>query len=397
MEKIHILFLIDVLYGTHGGAERALWNMTRLLPRDRYRCSVATFAAHSRLVAADQFDCPVHLFPIRRTYDWHALKTAWRLARLIRSERVSIVHTFFPASDLFGGVIARLSGCPILVSSRRDMGFQRSGMHRVAYRLAGKLFDQVHAVGDRVRLCHIQQDGLDPTKVVTVRNGVDLDEIDRAPNEFRVEGSGLENASHWITCVANIRPVKALEVLISTAAIVCREFPDARFIIAGAVQDSPYMQELEELARRLYVHQNVTFLGRRPDVPSLLKMSNVFYLPSRSEGLSNALIEAMACALPCVAADVGGNGELIQDAGNGYLVPHGDPDAAAQRILALLRNPRLAREMGQSGRRIAESGFSVHSMISKLTELYDHLLVGARTPPRGAYKDGACELWPTVR
>jgi len=255
----------------------------------------------------------------------------------------------------------------------------------------------VHAVADRVRLCHIQQDGLDPTRVVTVYNGVDLDEIDRAPNEFRQAGSSLENASHWISCVANIRPVKALEALISTAAIVCREFPDARFIVAGAVQDTPYMQQLAELARSLNVNQNVIFLGSRPDVPSLLKMSNLFYLPSRSEGLSNAILEAMACALPCVATDVGGNGELIQDAGNGYLVPHDDPAAAAQRILTLLRNPLLAKEMGQSGRRIVESGFSVKAMIGKLTELYDDLLAGAGTPRGTGERNETCEPCPIAR
>lgn len=377
MEPIHILFLIDVLYSTHGGAEGILWKMTQLLPPDRYRCSIATFAADTDRVVAGSFNCPVHLFPIQRIYDWNALKTAFRLARLIRAEHVSIAHTFFPASDLFGGLIARVSGCPIVVSSRRDMGFQRSAIHRVAYRLAaGGLFDQVHAVGDGVRLRHIQQDRLDPEKVVTVHNGVDLDEIDRLRKRRCPSDFAAERATPVIICVANIRPVKALDVLVRTAAIVCREVSRARFLVVGAVGDAGYMQQVREIARSLNVSENVTFMGASAEVPSLLDASDIFYLPSRSEGLSNAMLEAMACALPCVATDVGGNRELVEDGRTGYLVPADDPEAAAQKILILLRDRQLATRMGRVGRRVVEFRFSVQEMISRLTELYDGLLRG---------------------
>ena len=385
----HILYLIDALYSTYAGAEGVLWKMTRRLPPDRYRCSVATFATRTNEVDSGRFTCPVYLFPIERTYDWRALKTAVRLAHLIRSERVSIVHTFFPASDLLGGVVAKLSGCPILVSSRRDMGFQRSAMHRFAYRLGGGLFDQVQAVSEQVRLLHIREDRLDPAKVVTVYNGVDLDEMDRY-SAARLAEVGLEDGTCLIICVSNIRRVKGLDVLLRTAAIVCLEWPRAHFLIAGAVQDTEHFRMLTELACELQITGKVTFAGCCTKVPALLKASDIFYLPSRSEGLSNAMLEAMACAVPCVANDVGGNGELIQDGHNGYLVQVDDPAAAAERILTLLRNPHRARRMGQVGRQIVEGKFSVHSMISRLTELYDGLLFGSG---RGAQAAGPKPIW----
>jgi glycosyltransferase involved in cell wall biosynthesis len=98
------------------------------------------------------------------------------------------------------------------------------------------------------------------------------------------------------------------------------------------------------------------------------------------------MLEAMACALPCVATDVGGNRELVADGVSGYLVPAGDPETAARRILMLLREPHRARQMGQTGRRIVETGFSVEAMIQKLSDLYEDLLVRAKvcgtiTPP----------------
>src|ERR1700756_3558463 len=131
--KPHVLFLVDTFHQKLGGAESNLLRITRILAGNRYRCSVATFASRSDLVdIKSEFSCPVYIFPLRRTYDWNALKVAIKLRQLIRSQKVSIVHTFFSTSDIWGGLVAKLSCCPVLVSSRRDMGFLRSSRHRIA-------------------------------------------------------------------------------------------------------------------------------------------------------------------------------------------------------------------------------------------------------------------------
>ena len=378
MEQIHILFLIDLLYSTYGGAEGVLWKMTHLLPRDRYRLSIATFATCPDRVVADSFDCPVHLLPIRRAYGWQALSAAVRLSKLIRSERVSIVHSFFATSDLIGGAVAKLSGCPILISSRRDMGFQRSALQRLAYRLASGMFDQIHTVSESVRYWHIRQDRLAPEKVVTVYNGVDLDSIDSAREGLRLSDLGIDGDGPVIVCVANVRPVKAMEVLVATAAVVCRALPKAEFLVIGQVLDGVYMQRVLELARQLNVAQHITFAGSSRNVAAVLKACDLFYLPSHSEGLSNAMLEAMACGLPCVATDVGGNAELVEHGSTGYLISDGDAQAAAQRILHLLRNRNQARRMGHAGRKIVGNMFSQEAMIDRLVELYEGLLERSR-------------------
>jgi glycosyltransferase involved in cell wall biosynthesis len=136
--------------------------------------------------------------------------------------------------------------------------------------------------------------------------------------------------------------------------------------------------ELEDLARSLNVTQNIRFLGASDKIFSLLKMCDVFCLLSRSEGFSNALLEAMACGLPCVVTDVGGNREAVVDARSGFLVPNEDVGAAARRVLALLENPASAKQMGQFGRRIVQDKFTTEVMISHLATLYDGLLHRAR-------------------
>jgi glycosyltransferase involved in cell wall biosynthesis len=372
-ERVHILFLSDVLYSVHGGAEGIIWKMTRRLPRDRYRCSVATFASRPDDVISNAFDCPVYRFPIRRMYDLRALAAGVRLGRLIRSQRVSIIQTFFPASDLLGGLVARVSGCPVVISSRRDMGFQRTAAHRIGYSLAGLCFDQVQAVCDEVARWHREEDGLPREKVVTVRNGVDLQEMALGGIASLAE-LGVAGASQVVVCVANIRPVKALEVLVRASAHVCRELPDVRFLVVGQVQDERYQERILELARQLAVEDKIVFCGPRSDVPAILRACQVFYLPSHSEGLSNAMLEAMACGLPCVASDVGGNRELIENGRNGYLVPESAATAGAERIVELLRDRGRAQAMGRSGRARVEQKFSLDAMIDRLTNLYEDLL-----------------------
>lgn len=377
-QRPHILYLIDMFTGVHaGGAERTLVSITRQLPADRFRCSVATFGTDPSLNLAELFNCPVHVLPLRRTYDWNALKMAIQLRNLIRSEQVSILHTFFETSDLWGGTVAKLSGCPLLVSSRRDMGILRKPKHGIAYRLSKPYVDLVLTVSDQVRSFMIERDGLDPQKVVTLYSGVEMERFTKPCNTGELRSSlGLQKASHVVCTVGNIRRVKGLDVFIQAAAQVCRVFPRAVFLIVGYRDDEAHAKELEGLIRELGLSENVRFLGGCPEVYPLLKLSDVFCLLSRSEGFSMALLEAMACGLPCVATRVGGNAEAIEEGQSGFLVEGEDVKAAAERILWLLRDSERSRKMGAAGQQIIEGRFTVEVMVQNLVHVYDHLLEG---------------------
>src|SRR5215469_9936267 len=164
---VHVLFIIDQLCEM-GGAERVLFKLVRLLPPDRFRCSILTFKIDRQAEALKHISCPLHVLPLKKTYDWNSLKVARQIGRLVKQERVSIVHTFFETSDLWAAPIAKLSGCPVLVSSRRDLGILRSRKHRIGYKVMGRFYDAVLAVSPQVRDFCIQQDGLDPARVHTL-------------------------------------------------------------------------------------------------------------------------------------------------------------------------------------------------------------------------------------
>lgn len=371
----HVLYLLDQLVAVDGGAEGALLKMIERLPPERYRPSVATLRLSNADDVLKHFRCPVHDLAVRRTYDWTAIRGGVRLRRLLRSGDVSIVHTFFESADLWGGLVSKLSRCPILISSRRDMGFKRSSLQSLAYKLMGPVFDQVHAVSDAVREHVTRQDRLNPAKVVTLHNGVDLEKIDSTPSTTDLRTArDLETASHLIVDVGWIRRIKGTDVLIHTAALVCREFPRVVFLVIGGVEDEAYFSQLQRLIESLQLVNNFVFVGSSENVCGLLKECDIFCHLSRSDGLSNAVLEAMACSLPCVITRVGGNHEAVIDGETGYTVPAEQAELAAERLLRLLRNSESARRMGKAGRRIVETKFSANAMVTRLVSLYDDLI-----------------------
>jgi glycosyltransferase involved in cell wall biosynthesis len=366
VDRPHILYLIDGLWSL-GGAENALLRAVRLLPRDRFRCSIGTFRLRATLPALQDLPCPVHEFPLTSVFGWQAFQSARKLRRFIRTERVDIVHTFFQTADLWGGAIAKLSGCPILISSRRDMGILRSRSHRAAYRMLGPMFDQVHAVSEAVRQYTLREEGLAADKVVTIPNGI---ECGTDAERTRV---GFTSTRPVILTVSHLRRIKGIDVLIRAMDRVRRSYPEAMLLIAGAVNEPAYLEELNALVETLGLSANVRFLGKANNVQELLEQCDVFCLLSRSEGMSNALLEAMAAGIPCVATAVGGTPEVIEDGRTGYLVPSEDAGAAAERILRLLDHPEEARQIGDAARLVVRQRFSAQRMVDDLVRSYEGL------------------------
>jgi glycosyltransferase involved in cell wall biosynthesis len=370
----HILFIIDRLPRTLGGGEGVLLNMIKLLPKDRFRCSVLTFDLEPGS-AFEGLSCPLHVFRMRRTYDLNAARMAARLAKLIRSERIQIVHTFFESSDIWGGFVARVFTGARLVSSRRDMGILRSTKHKLAYRMLSSFPDKVLCVSDQVRQFCIAADRIAPEKVVTVYSGVELPPRRNAVERMQQRNHfGYSQDLQIVVTVANIRRVKGLDVLLYAAEKVCNENQRAVFLIVGGVLEQDYFLELQQLAQRLNIAGRIKFAGEHKAVRPLLEMSDAFVLPSRSEGFSNALLEAMACELPCIATNVGGNVEAIEDGLNGLIVEAGNAGSLAHAISRILNDLDRAKQMARAARRTVEIRFTPERMIAGLVTVYESLL-----------------------
>lgn len=371
--RIHILFIIDELCEI-GGAERVLFKMIRSLPSEQFRCSLLTFRINGE-ADLSKIACPVQVLPLRKTYNWNAVKVAQKIRSFVRQEKVAIVHTFFETSDLWAGPIAKLSGAPILISNRRDLGILRSWKHRIGYRVLRSMYDSVLTVSPQVREFCIQQDGLDPNKVQTLFSGLDMDCVSQTTSRALMrEELGIPETAPVIITVGNIRRVKGIDILVKAAASVCHNHPDAVFLVVGRKSEMDHCRELENRISALGLAKNFRMIGGREDVFAILRMSDIFCLPSRSEGFSNALIEAMACSLPCVATDVGGNMEVVSQGQTGFLVPNEDSQEIALALDRLLSDPQKAKEMGLHGETIVRSRFTTEAMRNNLIHVYQRLV-----------------------
>ncbi len=373
---VHILFVIDQLKRPFGGGERVLLETIARLPPDRFRCSILTFRSDLTPAEIGSLPCRLHLFPMTSSFDLNALRMAVKLVRLIRSEDVRIVHTFFETSDLWAGTIVRLASRAFLVSSRRDMGILRSAKHRVAYRLLGPLAHKVLTVSNQVRQYVISTDRMSRDKVATIYNGI---ETAPRPNDAAIAALRERLAipvpgGRLITAVGNVRKVKGFDVLIRAASRICAQNPQVTFIVVGDVSEPEHYQELLRMVRDSGLSEKFRFIGPESDVFPFLFASDIFVLPSRSEGFSNALLEAMAAGLPCIATRVGGNPEAVHDGKTGILVVPEDADMLADGICRLLQNPQQAEQMGCAGRELLNRQFSLERMMRSLIAVYENLL-----------------------
>jgi L-malate glycosyltransferase len=375
-KRIRVLYIVDQLTEM-GGTERLLLRMIRSLPVERFHPSVVTFKIDDRLPLFSRMPCETRVLPLQKSYDAQAFRQSLQLRRLIRTQQVDIVHTFFETADIWGGLVSRMSGAPVIVSGRRDMGILRKPKHAWAYRLVNPVFTKVLTVSEQVRKYCIDVDGLAPDRVETVYNGVDLQP---PPFEDRAtirEQLGFKRFGQIILTIGNIRRVKGIDTFVRAAAEVCKQYPSALFLVVGDNHEPAHFDELQGLITNLGLTRNVIFYGPSEDVARLIAAADVFCLPSRSEGFSNALIEAMGAGLPSVATRVGGNAEAIEDGVDGSLVPPDDVSATASAISALLGNPSKARAMGKNAMETVRSRFTHDAMMDHMMRIYEGLVAEA--------------------
>ena len=296
-----------------------------------------------------------------------------RLAAFLKRERFDVVHTHDLWTNLMGVLAARMAGVPAIVSSRRDLAHfdWYQGRRRDWLRRIQNLSGVVLANATPIRDALIAEDGFAPEKLRVIHNGVDTTKFQCARQDRERLFPGIQNEK-LVVLVGNMHDdVKGHPWVIEAAPAVLREFPQARFVFAGDGNARPVF---EAQVARLGLQAQFMFLGRRSDIPEVLASCDIGMLPSRAEGLSNALLEYMATGLPTIASRVGGNAELVSDGVTGLLVPPEDSDGIANALLRLLRDPALSHQMAENGKRVAVETYSFERLVREVDALYTELL-----------------------
>jgi len=366
-----ILFLIDNL--RPGGAQKALLAIIRALRETRAEPRIWCLGGTSDIEEEFRALGASVLGGAGGTLE--ALAQLGGLYGYLRRERIALLQTCLFHADVAGRLVGRLArrgGLPVVVSSVRASNVRHGWWRFLLLRMTAPLADAFTAVSGRTLDFAVRHEGVRRERAAVIPNGIDVAQWNDLPDPAtaRLE-LGLGKDDFVVGTVGRLQEQKGHIHLLDAAARVLRQRPEAVFLIAGY---GPLRDALERRAADLGLAERVWFLGYRRDVRSILAALDVFVLPSLWEGMSNAMLEAMAAARPVVATAVDGNLDQVVHRETGLLVPPGDSAALAVAILEIAQDPEAAREMGRRGRRRVEAEFSLDRMTRAYLDLYARLL-----------------------
>lgn len=294
------------------------------------------------------------------------LSAAWRLSRLIKELRPDVVHAHDPhgvaMAALALSMSTQLAKPPLIAQRRVDFRLRGNALSRWKYRQV----DCFICSSDAIRQMLIQ-DGVPAQRVVTVHEGIDLGRVEHAPAANLHEELWLPHNAPVVGNIAALVPHKGQKHLVEAAALVLRQVPDARFVLAG---DGELRGSLERQIKEHHLEKHVFLAGFRPDVLSVLKAFDIFVMSSVTEGLGTSLLDAMAAGKPLVATRAGGIPEVVVDGETGLLVDPRDHQGMADALVRLLQDEGLRGRLGAAGLRRARARFSAERMVQQTLNVY---------------------------
>jgi glycosyltransferase involved in cell wall biosynthesis len=369
-----VCFVIDEL--APAGTESQLLALIRHLDRRRvwpYLCLLRGDKPVSQAMEPDE--CPILRLEVGSLRHPRTLLRAWRFVRFLRRERIDVVQAYFADSSYFGIPAAWLAGVPHRIRTRNNIGHWLTPLHRHLGRLLNLFTTQTLTNCEAARQALLVAEQPRPDSILVLENGVDLERFRDLPPLTEHQTTGAPR----VGVVANLRPVKALDVFVKAAALVHARHPRAVFTVVGEGKLRP---TLEQQAAAEGLAEHFTLMGGVADVPGFLAALDVAVLCSHAEGMSNALLEYMAAGRAIVATAVGAAPELIADGIHGLLVPPGDAQKLAEAISRLLGDRELSQRLGAEARRRARERYSREAMMRRFTEFYEGLISQSRERER---------------
>ena len=377
---IRILYLIDAFVSDKAGTESQLLKLIKSLPKNEYTCYIGVFKPTPWI--ANNYDRQfLFVGQSNSLFSFKFYASLIKLWQFIRAHKIDIVQAHFPMSITIGILIAALAGVKCILSCRRDMGYWYN-----PYLLKLLLFSNRFASKFIVNSTEIQRliearEQIPHHKIEIIYNGIDFpnlsnsSEKENLKHQFRIPANGLV-----IGTVANMnRAVKRIDLFIHMASDILKKNNNAFFIVVGS---GHLLEDLGKLSVQLEISDHVRFLGSRSDVFEIVQLFDVAVCSSDSEGFSNAIIEYLACGIPCVATDVGGNKDIISHGHNGLLVPPGLASLLSEAVQELILDENKRILLGRQAK-LSAAHFSTAKMITRYCELYNECHRAAY--PRNAY------------
>jgi glycosyltransferase involved in cell wall biosynthesis len=353
-----------------GGAERQLFELATGLDRARFEPLVVCLSEVTEPYAGRLRALGVEVRVLPRAHS-RDLSRALSLAWLLRRHRIGLAHSFLLAANAYTWAATRLAGAiPFIASSRTcipppDRWSWR--VHRRAFRAARAVIVNARGVGEFTRLLY----GLPETALRVIPNGVNLEPFVSDPSRRAALRAawGVPDGAVLIGTLGRLSPEKNLPLFLRMAERLASGGAGAgwRCVVVG---EGPARAELEDLSASLGLRSRVIFAGEHEEAAAALNAMDLFVMTSDTEGMPNAVLEAMAASLPVVATRVGGTPEIVEEGITGRLLPRRDAEAFSAEVARLVEDPQLRRRMGAAGRARVEGSFTVRAMVEATTRVY---------------------------
>jgi glycosyltransferase involved in cell wall biosynthesis len=346
-----------------GGSERQLTEIARAIDRSQFQPHVGCMRAQGmRLEELRQAGVGVLHLPVQSLYGFSALTGARVLKRYLQEHSIKLVHTFDTPTTIWGVPAARMAGAPVVLSSQRAYRELTPPLGRRLLRITDRMVDGVVVNCQAVVRHLVEDEGVEAAKVSLCYNGIDTSTFQPGPP---TRMNAMKDADLVFGTVCVLRAEKRVDLLLEAFAKIAAS--GRKLAIVGS---GPELAALEQQSARLLLGANCHFEPATAAVASWLHSIDIFVLPTRSEALSNSLMEAMACGCAVVASDTGGNPELVSDRSNGLLFPSGDARALASLLDLLAKNSALRSELaGRASATIAQR-FTVAVSAARMAEIY---------------------------
>lgn len=296
------------------------------------------------------------------------------LVGLIRTHRIDLIQSHLFGSNVYSSLAGILTRTPVVSTFHGEMDVDpRERLLAVKMGILGTCTGTIVAVSEGLGKYVRDRSGLPVSKIRTIYNGIDTDRFHPGRDRTFRDQYGIGDSAPVLCSVGHLRPGKGYEELVEAAGLLKGSLPDLRVLIAGDTSHSSF-EGLKAAVSRLGLEQTVLFTGNISDPAPLYRNSDIFLLPSLSEGFSLSTIEAMATSLPVIATKSGGPEEIVSHGVDGLLIEKGSPQAIADAVLRLSQKPAWAIAIGEKARERVMDSFSFQAMIGGYEREYANFL-----------------------
>jgi len=351
-----------------GGAERVIYHLVEHTDSSKYDVSV---------LCLEQPIGPFGLELQKKGYEVAAcnrqpgfdISLVGAVRRFLIDEDIHVVHCHQYTPYIYGFLAGKLTGRRVIFTEHgRFFPDERKAKRVIINPLLSFFTNDITSISAATREALVRYENFPRSKIEIIYNGIDGSHGQASSKQETRKQLGIEEDAFVLGTVARLDPIKNHDMMIRVLKTIREKHPEVYLIIVG---DGPERRRLERLVADLGLSSFVIFTGFREDTDLFYSVMDLFMLTSFSEGTAMTLLEAMACSLPCIVTNVGGNPEIVEDQRTGFIIPVNDEKALSDKISILMNDNVLRKQIGSAGRKRFEENFTVEKMVRAYEKLYN--------------------------